>query len=118
MPDATANGPQFTASPQPLTIDYAQRSIVMYHLSGLELDGIAGGGNPLHPTFFGVSAGALISLSAVIFSTPIAEPKAYATFVALDIAALVGAIVFGINFVNDCVAVKRRLKEIKSGRQG
>ncbi len=116
MADVPPAHPQFSTAPQALTVDYAPRRVVMYHVTGTEIDAIATGGNSvnLNLTFFGLSAGALISFGSVLLSTPISNPKTFATYVALSVASLVGALVFGINGRNAYKSQKQRIEDTKT----
>jgi hypothetical protein len=115
MADAPAH-PQFSTEPQALTVDYAPRRVVMYHVTGIEIDAFAAGGNSvnLNLTFFGISVGALISFGSVLLSTTVTNPKTFATYVALGIASLVGTLVFGINGRNAYKIQKQRITDMKT----
>jgi hypothetical protein len=98
----------------PLTIQYAPRSLTMHSVTGPELDTVASLSNSIHLAFFGICIGALISLAIVLSLTPIADPKLYASYVALTAVSAGGSIYFGIRALLDYRAAQRKLNEIKS----
>jgi len=102
---------QFTPAPQPITIDYAPRHLVMYHLTESDIDGIAAGGDfvNLFLAFFGICFGSFVSLGGILLSTPVDSSKKYAVIVALTVLSLIGALVFGIL---GCVVYRGQKKKI------
>jgi len=87
----------------------------MHQISGTEIDAIAGIGNSIHLTFFGISLGSLVSLGGVLLATPPSDPRKYATLAALTALSFVLSIVFGINAWLGYRKAATRICEIKAG---
>jgi hypothetical protein len=106
---------QFAPAPQPVTIDYAPRHIVMYHLTKGDIDDIAAGGDfvNLLLAFFGISVGSLVSLGGILLTTPVDSSKKYAVIVSLAVLSLVGSLVFGILGCVVYTGQKKRIADIK-----
>jgi len=104
---------KFESSPQPLTIKYAARSVVMLTISRDELDSVSGLGSSVYLTFFGMSVGALISFAIVLSTTKIESPYAFAAYVALTAVAVIGTLLFGVKSVHEYRVCKRRLRQLK-----
>lgn len=64
----------------------------MHSVTGPELDMVASLSNSIHLAFFGICIGAFISLAIVLSLTPIADPKLYASYVALTAVSVGGAL--------------------------
>ncbi len=85
----------------------------MHTVTGQELDAVASLSNSVHLTFFGLCFGATISLSIVISTVSIPDPKTYAAFMALTAVSVILSSYFGIRALIDYRASRRKLKEIK-----
>jgi hypothetical protein len=102
--------------PNPLTIQYTQRSLTMLPVSTTELDAIASLGSSVHLTFFGLCAGAALTCAVVLTTVTITNPITYGGYVGALIFSGVLGIYFGIRGVVDHRASKRKLRDIKSGK--
>jgi hypothetical protein len=119
VPQPSSSGQQIeiSSSPIPLTVHYAPRTVMMHSLTETELDGVASIHNSVHLTFFGVCVGGLMAFGIALATLSIADPKTYAAFVALFAICILGSSYFGVRGVIDYREARRRLREIKAGRQ-
>jgi hypothetical protein len=103
---------RFDTAPQPLTIQYAKRSVVMLTVTKDELESVSGLGGSLYLAFFGICLGALVSFSIVLSTTSIASPFAFAAYVALTAISAIGTLLFGVKSIQEYRACRRRLKQL------
>jgi len=105
---------QPSSVPQPLTVQYATRKVMVHTLTSAELDGVASLGNSLNLTFFGLCAGALIAFGIVLSTGSPANPITHATYVALTSVSAMGTLYFGIKAIIDYRESSRKLKALKN----
>jgi hypothetical protein len=103
---------KFDTSPQPLTIQYAKRSVIMVTVTREELQSVSGLGGSIYLAFFGICLGALVSFCIVLSTTNISSPYAFAAYVALTGVAVLGTLVFGIKSAQEYKGCRRRLKQL------
>lgn len=108
---------RFDTSPQPLTIQYAKRSVVMLTVTKDELQSVTGLGASVYLAFFGTCLGALISFGVVLSTATISSPYALASYVALSGVAVLGTFLFGIKSVQEYKRCKRQLKRLTQDEQ-
>jgi hypothetical protein len=109
-------GPQPIPFSNPVTIEFAQRWVVMHQVADYELDDLVSGNASLYWTFFGISFGACLSLISVLYSIPVQNPKAYATFFALCVLFGFLSAVFLPLGITAYFRVRRKVKTIKRNR--
>jgi hypothetical protein len=114
MTEEPLNGPPAIrpASPSDVTIDAVPRSVKMFHLFESELDSLSSPSASIHLTFFGVTAGAAITLGAALETGSIPAAKIAVFSVGLWVAMLMTAY-FLVRGVVDYAKARRVLKEIK-----
>jgi hypothetical protein len=106
-----------SSTPVPLTVQYLPRTVMVHPVTTNELDAVASLSNSLNLTFFGISFGSTTAFGIVLSTSVIGDPKVYAAYVALLAVSFIGSGYFGIRGILDYRAAKKKLEEIKSGRQ-
>ena len=99
-------------TPQPLTIQYAKRSVIMLTVTREELYSVSGLGGSLYLGFFGICLGGLIAFAVVLTTTTISSPITYGSYVALTGVSALGSLFFGIKSIQEYIGCKRRLKRL------
>lgn len=112
MADPINISDQLASSPQPLTIQYARRSVVMLTVSKDELMSVSGLGGSIYLAFFGTCLGALISFAIVLSSATIANPYTFAAYIALTGVSAIGALFFGIRSIQEYRDCRKRLRQL------
>jgi hypothetical protein len=102
--------PETAASP--VTIDMQKRLLTMHPVSAQEIEFLRLTSPVFAIAFCGMAFGALVSLGAVVFSTPL-PTNPHAVFVALFVAAGVLTAFFGIQSIWGFVQTGNLVKEIK-----
>jgi len=100
------------ASPVPLTVEYARRTLRVHQVTETELLNIASFGNSIHQSFFGLSFGSLVTLASVLVTVKMNDPVTNATFVGLTWISAVFSLYFGARAALDYKASRAKLKEI------
>ena len=107
---------ELSATPVPLTVQYAPRSVTMHTVSSTELDTVASLSNSVHLAFFGLCSGSVVAFGIVLSTAKINDPMTHAGYVALLAVSVVGTLYFGVRALIDYKEAKRKLREIKSGK--
>ena len=113
LPEDGANI-HFAPAPAPLTVNYAQRRVVMYYVSESELNDLAKSGTSINWLLFGLCAGGFLSFLSVLLSTDITSPKKFATFVALTFVLGIFTVLFYVNGRRENKQVRGTLARIKN----
>jgi bacteriorhodopsin len=98
-----------------VTIRYVPSEVLMYTLSGEQLDSVSSMGinNSVNTTFFGVAVGAFVAFVIVVMTVTISDPRIYAAFVALTAVSGFLSAFLGIKIGLDCKKAKEKLRTIK-----
>jgi MFS-type transporter involved in bile tolerance (Atg22 family) len=96
----------------PVTIDMQERLLTMHPVSAQEIEFLRLTSPVFAVVFCGMAFGALVSLGAVVFSTPL-PTNPHAVFFALFVAAGVLTVFFGIQSVWGFMQTGKLVKDIK-----
>lgn len=112
---------QLTIQPEsplnPVTMVFAEREVVVYSIFDNELDSLSSPFNSTNLAFFGIAAGAGVTLLATLLAVDTISDKLFATFVAATIVAGFFAAFFGIQAFRDWRESSKAVTRIKE-RQG
>jgi hypothetical protein len=89
----------------------------MHSLTAVELDAIASLSNSIHMAFFGGCFGGMVSFGIVLQTGSVVDPKTHAEFVALFAVSALGALYCGLMGVIDYAKGRKKLNDIKAGKQ-
>jgi hypothetical protein len=99
-----------------VNVTFTSRNFKMCYVEESELEGLASIGE-LNVAFLGICIGAFIALAIVLTTTPIDNPKIFASYVGATIIAFFGTIYFGIKTGKDIQAKNRKIKALKGEMQ-
>ena len=101
---ATGQQVELLSIPLPVTVQYTARTVMVHTVTSTELDTVASLSN------------SLIAFWTVLTTTKITDSFTHAVYVALLAVSAVGAAYFGIRAIIDYRESRRKLKEIKCGK--
>ncbi|HTX76972.1 MAG TPA: hypothetical protein VMD29_12260 [Terracidiphilus sp.] len=87
----------------------------MRSISDSELDTLVSLGSSIDLTFFGITAGAFVSLIITVFTVSIPAAREFAAFIGATILTAILALFFGIRGVKAYSEGQKLLKTIRSG---
>lgn len=96
----------------PVTIDMQQRLLTMHPVSSQEIEFLRLTSPVFSVAFCGMAFGAVVSLGAVVFTTPL-PTNPHAIFLALFVGAVVLTAFFGIQSIWGFVQTGQLVREIK-----
>jgi hypothetical protein len=108
------DGPILPANSMPgVTVEYTPRRLTVRSVTDAELDTVASLSNSVHLAFVGMSFGALLAFSIVLFTVDITDVRIHSAFASLAWLSGVLTLYFGIRAAIDYRAAQVKLREIK-----
>lgn len=88
----------------------------MHSVTTGELDMVASLSNSVHLAFFGLSAGAVITLGVTLVTVPMATPIMAAGFISATIVSSISTLFFGVMARISHKDARRKIEDIKRGK--